>query len=366
MGRPQLTADDLALQFTASQRPKLLRTLERLSLDSEIEEIADISQLVLTSEGRVASGLQYSRSAFRQVCNIAARGLHSLVHDVSGERDGDALREEVSFEQARRIFNQVMQLRRGRFEGTLRLMFDRQRRVIDGVLGPQFMPIPHLEVFTQAEDLAKQMAVPCDFAWASITGRSVVTRYYTRSPYFTIRNAPEASTYRVGLHTVNADVGAQVSFRLAVPLLCDEDETSSLGPYLGRQYHTGTTLLRRVAHSFELALTTLPQPAKYVAYFERLVRTTISMGKQYTEKRRERIDELVQRLRDAGVSKTTADHVIQSLLAGNGDFVADDDGVRSAAALYSALCQAALTLNVLQREPTEQAAYRLLIGKLKL
>jgi hypothetical protein len=351
-----------------------------------VDGVSKAADLQLDSRGRLPGGFRYTVTGLQAVCRAASPGLYQLVTELAGcNRDAAKdPRDDYSFPEAIEIFNRVIARRFDhRFLDKQRVVRDGRTKLVEGLVGPKYSIVENIDFFERATDAASQVT-NMPLSEAVLAGRRLILRFAAPKPLFSLAvpdaNVPEfgrgADAFHAGLHFLNSEIGGDASLRAAVMLRRAADGTASLGRWLGgRRVHTGRELMRRVAMVFSEAASVEQDADRLRVRMLALRSESLGLKAAGPDARIERLRAIMSWLQAQAIQARVAERaVVDALYRGAygvpGAVPAAPDEIgpssRTAFDLYIALTTQGQDLYVTGRETTEQVAYRMLLGRIKL
>lgn len=379
METPSLYARVEAAVYGPDGLPSLRTALDDLTAATLVEDIDDPESLTLKPDGRMRDGYRYTRTAFRQVANVLARGLAGLVSDVAGELRDPGEDRAVSFQDAVRIFNRILGLRHASLVSRYRVVRNLNTRTIDGLVGSRFLLLQNADLLEKVEELTVEHEPALQFREATLAGRRLVVRYITREPLFTLPGhvaAGPADPIHGGFHFANSEIGGESSLRGAPLLWRAASDTAALGRWFGggRVTHAGKSFDRRTFAIFADASRSHQDPRRLRDQVANLHRRELGLTSD-DEEREDRIKALVAALVERDVPKTEARKAVLSAIyvGAYGEeraLLTPPSGAtlagRTEFDLFVALGAETRYAHAATRDAAERAAYDLLVGRLVL
>lgn len=357
--------------FHSGQAADLDRYLLHVERNTTAHPISDESELMLGTDGSTQrGGYHYTVVSFRQLAQVIAPGLSTLLPDLSGavrrKGIGDDLLDAV---QARRIFNDLVQLRFSQLS-SYRLLRNETDKTIDGLIGHKHRSLENRTLLLAAND-----AVPDDviFHAGSVIGRKVVLWYRSQHPMFSISLGDEPWPFFYGYYFHNGEAtGTSVRGGLTVftPIgTCLSPITKN-----HRVTHVGRDFNQRLSKMFQFILNEPVDVDQYHAGVDQLLETPLGYGSLDDRAQKNRERTIVRALGELGIpQRWAADCLNEALYVGRAGKQRRPVGrvdqlfaSRTTFDLFCPVIRLARALPTNRREKIEQAAYKILIGKLEL
>jgi hypothetical protein len=352
--------------FKENQCDRLLAHLESVNDNTLLVPIQMPEDVLLRDTGETLEGARKLTSlSLRQLCQQSAAGLSVLLSDVAGVRRRRADPEAVSTVTAVKIFNLVASLRFHCENGLYnrQLVVNTQRNVIDGVLGPNYRYLAHVDLVQATAEALEQLPHALVFDSAALTGRYLTAVWRHATPYYVIGGKlPIYGGYCV----TNSEAG-ECSVSAAVSLIIGERGTRCIRPLSGtsRTAHAGKNFKRRLATvlgSVMMASERLEEQATQLQALTKYpLELTTPSGVNEPNRRR-----VVRRLIREGIRPQIASEIVKlTMWAGaDGELQSpprNTGGNRTQYDLFLRLCDRATVYPYSIRETIERAAFSLLL-----
>lgn len=360
--------------FSETQEEEFLayvRAVDANTITVPIETPADVA---LADDGSIArDGYRFSQLAFSQLCQCVASGLSTLVEDISGLRRRENVFDDViSVPTAVRILNTCVELRFLMDKGPYgRLMVrDMKQDIVEGVVGPGYRYLPHCALYEAVRDMLVQGNPPARFAGAQLIGRRLALCMVADAPLFRTKTG---DSYYGGYYFSNSEAG-ECSVGAASLLGLGGAGMRCIGGMtgMGRVSHCGKYFNKKLGHLLGGVLVDPRQAATLVANADRLLTQPLNVLKD-NKLHAARIEGLIDRLNAQGLPRTIAKEVLRwAVYAGaHGKEIParmqpSQLARRTWYDVFVSMLRRASGLAPVLREPTEQIAFRLLLGKFKL
>lgn len=365
--------------FDSTAEAELARELTKLERTTSVKHVGSPNELCLDQDGRLPNGFRYTEAAFKQVCSLACKGLYQLVVDLSGiYRTSGSLRDDYSFTGAIDLFNAVVRRRfNGRFNGKARIVKNTaaEHKLVDGVLGPKYNYLENRTVYDMAKDAVSSSMARVRFHEAAMAGRRLMIRFAHRKALFEIPIVGHGTeSFYGGYHFSNSEIAGEASVKAAVLLLRKPSDTVALGRFgKGRLAHTGKDFGKKLNKMFQAVLSIPQDAASLRKRVEAMRAANLGLGGADQE-RDAQLEYLSLTLHRQDIPKTLAGRIaVSAMNYGSYDQVGRPKMLtrevldrRTVYDLYTALTREARELPLAVRETVEQAAYGILIGKVKL
>lgn len=371
----QLAVLEKPKRFSAQKGPgleALVQELHRAAICTQRRPIAHVSQVMLGSDGRTATGFQYSANALRQLCRLLGRGFSQTVFDLGAVVPEDSPADDGPYDPNLMIglVNDVIRMR---FEQRLRnyeLIVDTHEKRIDGLVGTRYAYVANATFYERVKAVLRSADVR--FHEASLGGRRLIIRYRTAKPLFSVAADVEEPFYG-GFHFGNSEVG-DCSVRTAVLLIRQRADAKAVSEFSGngRLLHIrGPQFNERLGEQLTAVIARAGEPAALQPRLSMLRRRKLKLGEGGEEQQSKQAEALAKRLKQWGLHLSLAKRVVARVQALGSSFVedarsrAERAGVaeRTEWDLFNAMTFMAKQQLPDAQERLEQLAYQLLIGK---
>lgn len=358
-------------------------------LDTALQEQADgtrtmsmtmPAQIMFNKSGKVQGSLQMSTTALSQLCSMLAPGLSLVVSNLCHDKNAP------DPELAVKTINELVRLRFKSALESRRLVIDTRTNRIDGIVGPNYVQLSNSELYRRSKQYIGRAEIPAVFHEAVVTGRRMMVQYRSEKPLFThIVLDDSEDGYNAddvwcgGYHFSNSEVG-ECAVRAAALVMRQICSNGAVGPVEegGRLAHVKP---ENFEERFELLLERVQKKAHEVQLIRSNIHTLqdkkLELGGKGDE-HAERCNKILKQLRKSGLSKKFGQRVIaRTIVCSSNDIrpLSSYKGHRPTMKavqsrnmydLFNSLTFEAKTLPVSSREPAEQLAYRMLVGRFHL
>lgn len=364
--KPRLYVRPTYREFGKAGESDLRAALDAMVRFTLIEEPASESSIMLDKTGRLPDGYRFTSSGLKQICALLSPGLFNHVRDISGvDRDPTRDREAYDFDAAIKTYNRAVRLRFDSvIAGSQRLLRHVDDKLVEGVIGPRYVPVDNADVLDRAGVAANDAGLI--FRAATLAGRRMLLRYTSKITDVRFEN----ERYHDGLHFANSEIGGESTFRAAPLLWRRSADAYAMAPFLGgRRAHVGRRLIDKLAIVFSKA-GALRQDHRWLA--SRLATLSarplrVTEGDYVEQEHARRV--IAARLHDNGVPQVAAIRAVIAAVVGDitqAPVLGASRTPPTELGLFGALTTEAKTLYSTAQEAAERAAYELLAGRLKL
>jgi hypothetical protein len=365
-------ADTEIVRFQENQCDRLLAHLERVNDQTMLSPISDPEDVLLLDTGETREGHRSLTSlALKQLCQHTAAGMSMLLYDIAGINRRRKDPESVSAATAVKVFNLVVALRFYAESGLYnrQMVIDTQRNVIDGVLGPNYKYLAHVDLIQATAESLEQLPHAVVFDSASLVGRHLTTVWRHLTPYFVIGG--QLPIYG-GYCVTNSEAG-ECSVSAALALMIGKLGTRCIKPLArtSRTAHAGKNFKRRLTGLLGNMLVASEQLAEQATQLQRLRQYPLQLAtaKGVNQANRRRI---IRRLSHEGMPPQIASEIVQLVTwAGATGSPAPEPSLRDAGErtlydLFIRLCDRAAIYPYALREAMERAAFSLLLKPIEM
>lgn len=372
--RPQIEVYSKPAVHGTRDESELEKLLEATERATSLHKIADIEELKLTSEAVTRrDGYRYTSHSFRQLCQIVAPGLSTLLPDISGMARKDIPEEEIDGVKALQVFNSLLELRFQRLSA-FRVIRNEDERLIEGVVGTKHRSLENLTLLRQARDsIASGAAHPHSFHAGVLIGRRMMLWYRNPAPVLSVSVEGIPWPIYSGYYFCNGEATG-TSVRATMALFTSHGTAlAPINKFGGRVTHIGRDFNRRLDKLFGALLSKEVPREKLVKGSQRLFAESLGYEDLDDRRRKSRSKAIIKALGEAGIQqRLAADILDEALERGYRGAAArpsyQTDKVYASRRLFDLFCSVVRTarqLPINRREKTEQAAYTLLTQGLK-
>lgn len=368
-----LYANAKSAQFPATDLPRLAARLTRLDEHTLVRSITRVEDLDLLPNGLTRDGYRYTAIGFLQVAYELSPGLSTLVPDIAGcSRRPEQEAEQFDLGAAIGIFNTTLSLRFNQLRGH-RLVCDTRKKQIEGLVGPKRQYLKNSEML-QAIDDAIHGVRGVSFHGAEIIGRRLTLWYRKAEPVLQLKCRDQTHPIWTGFYFCNSEA-AGTGLR-GTDILFNR-HGCCLGPFRAgtRMAHVGKTFRKRAERLFGKVIDREPNAERIRKGLRELVNTPLQVigDPEARDQHKLRLTHMLARSKK--VSAWLAKDVVENALMVGADNEAlgpmqlvhpQPYANRSAYDLFCALIRRSRNLNLERREGLEQAAYELMLGRIKL
>lgn len=369
-------------KFSASNGgADLLDYLRFLDNHTSLQPINDATDLQLSSDGGTRRGdYRFTSAAFRQIAQIIAPGLSTLLPEISGTINlPESRRLMVDAGRAIQFWNDMVSLRFPLFE-RYRIIRNDRERTIEGLVGNKHRYLENLALYQEACDTLDNYAPGVTVYAAILVGRRFSVWFRASQPMFSKTIDGETWPFYHGFYFTNGEAtGTSVRGTMAM----FTPKGVCLGPY--RQYgrrvtHTGRDFIRKLGASLaDICQVEIPIEILNTGT-DRLLSTGLGfVADSSKESRAQRRKKLTHSLRLLGVPNNLAMEAVEmAVFAGRRHNPSSDftQGLlhqtrqayasRTLLDLFIPLLWIARKVDLSRREKVEQAAFEIVTGRLLL
>jgi hypothetical protein len=361
--------------FKRGEEDKLERLLDRMERATSAHPITDIEELQLAKDGTTKrGGFRYTSAGFKQVTQTICPGASTMLADISGTTKRPSLKENMySPHESQRMFNQLLDMR-GDLLINHRMIRNEDDKLLEGFMGAKHRALGNLDSYHQMRDAVEAMSPDAKLHAAMLIGRRLLLWYRKDKALFAVKTTKHTVSFFPGYYFSNAEAtGTSVSGTSALFTrygIC-------LRPFKKheRVTHIGRDFNRRLSKMFRSVLEEDEHEDGLRVRCTELIDTPLGYAGLDKKERKTRDRRIVQGLGRLGVQQRLAQSILeQALLLGSDDASEPPPaydmhnvlGSRTLYDLFAALLQVARKLPINRREKVEQAAYRVLIGRLEI
>ena len=257
----------------------------------------------------------------------------------------------------------------------MRLIKDVKRQLVEGVMGPKYNYLENKALYDLAKDAVASSPVRVRFLEAVLEGRRLLLRFIHDKPLFIANISPgiEGEKFSGGYHISNSEIGGEASVRVTTLLYRHYASTTALGPFPGRGplAHIGKDFAKKLSRVFASALTVNQDGPLLLRRMQRLMELPLELG-QEEKQREERLDDLSLLLHRQNIPRGLARRIVLATMSYGSEPASqlprapDRSGRgRTWFDLYSTLTRESRGLDMTVMEAVEQAAFQILLGKVR-
>jgi len=361
--------------FRRGQSTALAKYLTSVDRHTTICPISDPDELTYDTEGCTnRGGYRFTAISFRQVAQIIAPGLSTLLPDLSGTIARKQVDEEMIDEhQARDIFNKLVRLRFPLLS-SYRLLRNENTKTIDGVVGQKHRSLENLTMLEAAGSAVATLTDDIEFYAAAVVGRKMMLWYRAKSPMFVREVSGKPWSFYHGYYFRNAEsTGTSVRGGLTVYTR----HGSCLAPFTkkSRVTHIGRDFNQRLGKMFQHILGPDAPVEKFQEGVDNLLSTSLGYAELGDKEKKRFEKDAVKALSNIGLPQRWASEIFETTLKVGSVDLADLKplvdfnhiyATRTFFDMFSPLVRMARDLPSNRREGVEQVAYKVLTGKLEM
>lgn len=320
-------------------------------------------------------GYRYTSISFKQVAQLLAPGLSTILPDLSGDIKRKNVDEAMTdVHRAREIFNTFVTLRIPLLR-TYRLLRNEDEKTIDGIIGQKHRSLENLTMLSATSDAISAVASrDMEFHAGLVTGRKLVLWYRSNTPMFTMDIDDTQWPFHYGYYFCNAEsTGTSVRGSLTVYT----KHGTCMAPFTkgSRVTHIGRDFSQRLSKMFQHILGADVPVKQFSDGLAKLLDTPLNYVNLDERGRRAFERKIVRALQEVGLPQGWAKECFNNTLSTGRVRPQDLKPSRNFKRLYESrtyfdvLCpiiRMAAQLPGSRREAVEQAAYKVLIGKLSM
>jgi len=367
-------------KYTNEEEDDFLEKLADVARHTRLDHVTLAKQLQIDEQGRTADGYRLTSTAFKQVCSVAGKGLDRLVTDLCGVfRSPEDPRSDYSVAEAVRIYNLTLALRfANRFVGNIQVIRNTRDSRIEGLVGRKYNYLANRAVYDMAHEAVSGAYRPVRFYEANLWGRRLSMRFIHQDPLFDIpATAPgvDRERFHGGYGFSNSEVGGEASVRASMLICRERDGATAVGTgFSGRVVHTGSPkrFLQKLNKMFASVMAADQDADELKRRMLGLRNVPLKLGGPEAEHEHQ-VDYLSLFLHRFDIPKALARRIVLATIQSGSEplmtYRTPDRrtmAARTAFDLYSVIAREARGFAMPIRETAEQAAYSLLMGKVKL
>lgn len=197
----QLGLNSSTLFFDKNASKELSAKLSLQKQHTKLIDLTNESSIFFSNNGgRLRGTYAVSAVAISQICSMLAPGLGQVVGSLCGYKNFQ--QQSVDPNLAYKLLNDLIYLR---FKDSLkgcRLVVDSESNTVEGILGPNVVYWPNIEIFNRSRELISTFDSKLQFMAATLTGRRILIHFLNLSD-----KSGSVPSFTRGLYVSNSEVG---------------------------------------------------------------------------------------------------------------------------------------------------------------
>lgn len=371
-----LYVEPLTAKFKKGQADAFQAYLTRMDAGTRLTTPAEPEELLLSPGGKtLLNDYQYTSAGLRQVSTVLCYGLSTVLFDAAGiDRGKEHDPEQYDTVMAINIFNALLRRRFSRLK-TRRLVRHEDEKLIDGMIGPQYVYMENAALFQSMQEAATAAVIPVEFFGSLVLGRMITVWYRSKDPIFSLPIDGKEQAFWYGTYFCNGEATSTSLRGTAVLYMRGGGCLAPIREYGGREGHLGRRFPQRAADLFRKVFTKQPDIERWKARLAHVSKLSLKLPPEQDAlaKRREEISQKLAKWSDKWHPQITRDVVRDAIISGGSDAdvrggIENNPQMNARRTVYDLILATLRTSIKLgpRREAIDRLAYDLLIGKHKL